>query len=134
MAKRLVLLSFLKFASAFLFLLRAFRKSSGTVMLLGESYAFSQRPSAFAFLMASIPADLIRPSPINRSTCPMFILDQMLCGLRGRTFVDRRVRQMPAFDRQSIHSKGLCQVLLRKLPFFFRNLFCNTPLKNETNF
>src|SRR4051812_36916530 len=84
MEKRLVLLRPLKNASAFLFLLSSVRKSSGIVMLLGESYAFSQMPSALACSIAFNPAALILPSLINRSTCPTFILDQMLFALLGQ--------------------------------------------------
>src|SRR6187551_531486 len=86
MAKRLVLLRPLKIASAFLFLLSSFRKSSGIVILLGESYAFSQLPSALAFSTTFNPAGLILPSLINLSTCPIFILDQTLFARRGQNF------------------------------------------------
>src|SRR5690606_28048122 len=86
MEKRLVLLRPLKNASAFLFLLSSFRKSSGITILLGESYAFSQRPSAFASSMAFNPEGRILPALINRSTCPIFVLDQILFALRGVNF------------------------------------------------
>src|SRR6478752_7682656 len=86
MEKRFVLLRPIKNASAFLFLLSAFRKSSGIVILLGESYAFSQRPSALAFSTAFNPAGLILPSWINLSTWPVFIFDQILFAPRGQNF------------------------------------------------
>src|SRR6478752_8570003 len=86
MEKRFVLLRPIKNASAFLFLLSSFRKSSGIVILLGESYAFSQIPFALAFSIAFNPAGLILPSLINLSTCPIFILDQILFSLRGQNF------------------------------------------------
>src|SRR5690606_33982495 len=86
MEKRLVLLRPLKNVSAFLFLLSSFRKSSGMVILLGESYAFSQLPSALAFSTAFNPAGLILRSLINRSICPIFMLDHTLFALRGQNF------------------------------------------------
>src|SRR5690606_31691963 len=86
MEKRFVLLRPLKNASASLFLLNSFRKSSGIVILLEESYAFSQRPSSLAFSTAFNPDVRILPSLVNLSICPIFIFDQILFALRGQNF------------------------------------------------
>ena len=102
MEKRLVLLSPIKNASAFLFLLSSFRKSSGIVILFGESYAFSQLPSALAFSTTFNPACLTLRSLINLSTCPIFILDQILFALRGQNFCSQACSSY-AFFWPSIH-------------------------------
>src|SRR5688572_22271209 len=97
MEKRLVLLRPIKIASAFLFLLSSFRKSSGIVILLGESYAFFQLPSALAFSTAFKPAGLILPSLINLSACSVFILDQILFALRGQNFCSQACSSCACF-------------------------------------
>lgn len=62
---------------------KAAAKSSGTTAVRGESYACSQRPSAFARSTSAKPAGRIRPASISAATFSRLIFDQMLRFPRG---------------------------------------------------
>ncbi len=62
---------------------RAACRSSGTVAVLGASYALSHRPSACARSTSVKPRGRIRPSAISRSTLSRLIFDHLLRDVRG---------------------------------------------------
>src|SRR6185312_16942070 len=68
---------------AFGLLSKASCKSSGTVDVLADEYAASQRPSCLARLISRSPAGRILPAAINASAFAWLIFDQMLLAVLG---------------------------------------------------
>src|SRR5258705_2641111 len=99
-------------------------KSLGTVALLAESYAASQRPSLLARSISWSPAGFIFPVLIRASALSLLIFDQTLLSERRVNFWSQNCSLWVCFC-PSIHPKQSATSMassyetdLRLLPFF----------------